>query len=470
MASGSSATDGTGQGIDAGDGNESDRPIEEYPLAPAPAGYPIVGNAFQVVNDPFGFYDVVSAHGDVVRYSIVGNTFTALLHPDHVERVLVSEHERFERYLFADLGLDIGAEGLVMSDGEQWRRQRGVMQPVFTTDRVQSYAETMATYADRAANRWDDGEVIAANREFSRLTLRILAEALFDLEVDPTSDDEAVVRAARAINERADARRLSTFLPEWVPSLADRRFERTMDEYRRRVDELIGQRRATGSDGDDLLSVLVRAGGSEGGALSEAEIRDNLVTLLFAGHETSSVALTYTFLLLAQHDDVVDELRAELESVVGDDRPSAEHVRDLEYIDAVITEAMRRYPPVYMLFRRALEDVVIGGYRIPEGTILTLPQFRIHRDERFYDAPEEFRPERWTDEAEDDRPEYAYFPFGGGPRHCIGMRFATLEMTLIVATLLRRFDLELLSDPDPKISPTTTFGPAEDVRIRLHRR
>ncbi|MEY7848815.1 cytochrome P450 [Natrarchaeobius sp. A-rgal3] len=470
MASGSSDTDGTDRGIDASDGNANDRPIEEYPLPPGPDGYPIVGNAFQVVRDPFGFYDVVSTHGDVVQYSIVGNTFTALLHPDYVERVLVSEHERFERYLFADLGLDIGAEGLVMSDGEQWRRQRGVMQPVFTTDRVQSYGETMATYADRATKRWDDGDVIVANKEFSRLTLRILAEALFDLEVDPTSDDEAVVRAARAINERADARRLSTFLPGWVPTLADRRFERTMDDYRCRVEELIEHRRAVGADGDDLLSILVRAGGSGESALSEAEISDNLVAFLFAGHETSSVALTYTFSLLAQCDDVVDELRAELESVVGDDRPGAEHARDLEYTDAVITEAMRRYPPVYMLFRRALEDVSIGGYRIPEGTILTLPQFRLHRDERFYDAPEEFRPERWIDGSKRDRPEYAYFPFGGGPRHCIGMRFATLEMKLIVATVLRRFDLELLSDPDPEISATTTFGPAADVRIRLHRR
>ncbi|MCW8172267.1 cytochrome P450 [Natrialba swarupiae] len=353
-----------------------------------------------------------------------------------------------------------------MSDGEQWRRQRGVMQPVFTTDRVQSYAETMATYADRAANRWDDGKVIAANREFSRLTLRILAEALFDLEVDPTSDDEAVVRAARAINDRADARRLSTFLPEWVPSLADRRFERTMDEYRRRVDELIGQRRRDPTA--TTCSRFSSAPADRKDARSEAEIRDNLVTFLFAGHETSSVALTYTF-LLAQHDDVVDELRAELESVVGDDRPSAEHVRDLEYIDAVITEAMRRYPPVYMLFRRALEDVVIAGYRIPEGRFSPCPSFaftatsastthpRSSGRSAGPTAPKTTARSTPTSRSAEDPPLHRDAVCD--PRDDADRRNP--------ASAVRS---ELLSDPDPKISPTTTFGPAEDVRIRLHRR
>ncbi|RQG94391.1 cytochrome P450 [Natrarchaeobius chitinivorans] len=445
-----------------------DWPLEAYPLPPGPDGLPIVGNTFQVVRDPIGFYDVVSRYGDVVRYRVAGKTFTALLHPDHVERVLVSEHDRFERYLFTEFGLDIGSEGLLTSTGEQWHRQRQLMQPAFTIERIRTYADTMAAYAERTADDWDDGQTIAANRAFSRLTLGILAKALFDVEIDPESDDEVIVRAARAINERANTQSVFTFLPKWLPTPENRRYDRAMADYRERIDELIHHRRSDGPGGDDLLSLLLEASGPEGADLSPEEVRDNLVTFLFAGHETSSVALTYTFMLLARHDDVADTLHEELETVLDGERPRFEHVPRLEYTEHVITEAMRLYPPAYILFRTVLEDVVIDGYRIPEGTIVTLPQFWLHTDERFYDDPDAFEPERWTDDR--DRPEYAYFPFGGGPRHCIGMRFAMLEMKLIVATLMQQFEPTLLSEPDPEPAVTTTLKPAEDVLIRMDRR
>ncbi|RQH03356.1 cytochrome P450 [Natrarchaeobius oligotrophus] len=456
--------------IERGDGVPP-RPLEEYPLPPGPDGYPLVGNTLSVVRDPFAFYDELATHGDVVRYRVAGRTFTALLHPDYVERVLVSEPGRFERYVFADLGFDIGTEGLLMTDGTQWKRQRRLLQPAFTIDRIETYAETMVECAERTADSWIDGSEVALNSEFSELTLRILAKALFDVEVDPATDGEVIARAARAINERVNARNLSTFLPQWVPLPANRRYERTMRAYREQVDALIDRRRSADSSGeaDDLLSIMLRASDDRGGTLSETEVRDNLVTFLFAGHETSSLALTYALMLLARHDDVAATLRAELEEVIGDERPTAAHVPELEYADAVLTEAMRLYPPAYILFRKATDDAVIGGYRIPAGTILTLPQFHLHVDDRFYDDPEEFRPERWLDD-DRDRPEYAYFPFGGGPRHCIGMRFATLEMTLIVAVLLCRFDFELSSEPDPEPSAAATLQPENDVRVRVRRR
>ena len=472
------------------------RPIDEYPLPPGPDGYPIVGNTLQLLSDPFGFYDDLATYGDVVRFGAMGNTFTALLHPEHVERVLLEGSDRFRRWGFTDVGLDFAPEGVLAADDEQWHRQRRILRPAFTIERIRSYADTMATFADRTASRWDDGAAIDLNEAFSTLSLEILAKTLFDLDLD--DDTEAIARAVRLLNERSGpGRNVSMFLPEWIRTPADRRYERAIDEYRDRVDALVERRRAEESMREDLLSILLTAEGPDGRGLSAVEIRDNLATFLFAGHETTSLGLAYTFMLLSQHDDARARLQAECDERITDGVPGFEHVAELEYTEAVIREAMRLYPPVYILFRETRDAVVLGGYRIPEGTIVTLPQFFIHTDDRHYDRPDEFRPERWLDDVDElagadgvvgvdgvvddrskrrggntegNRPEYAYFPFGGGPRHCIGMRFAMLEMQLVVATIARTFDTTLLSDPDPNLTPGATLRPAENVRVRVDRR
>jgi cytochrome P450 len=216
------------------------------------------------------------------------------------------------------------------------------------------------------------------------------------------------------------------------------------------------------------LPSVLHTEGADGDTLSEAEVRDNLLTFMFAGHETSSLGLTYTFMLLAQHEAVGERLRREHETVLGGETPTFEHLQQLTYTEKVIKETMRLHPPSHLLIRRATADVIIGGYRIPEGTLLMLPQFWLHTDKRFYDAPDEFKPDRWTDAFEDELPTYAYFPFGA--RHCIGMRFAMIEMKLIVAVLAQQFTFDLLSDPDPEISAGAAHRPKEDVRVRVHRR
>ncbi|WP_252699170.1 cytochrome P450 [Natronosalvus vescus] len=442
-------------------------------VPPGPDGLPIVGNTHSIIREPFAFLDELHGYGDVVRYRILGNTVTALFHPDYVQRVLVEEPETFERYLFADQGFDFAPEGILFTQGEQWRTQRQLMQPAFTVDRIRSYTDTMARYAEQTADSWETGDEIVLNRAFSRLTLRILTNALFDLDLEPGESD-AVTRAAQLINEQSNSRSVAGFLPEWVPTPGNRRYHRTLEAYRDRVDTLIEERRAdaagTEEPGDDLLSVLVHHAESNGGALTEREIQDNLITFTFAGHETTSLVLTYAFYLLTQHDDVRRRLEAEQQAVLGGATPTFEDVTRLEVTDRVLQETMRLYPPAYIIFRKPTRDVTIGGYDVPEGTVLSLPQYRIHRDERFYDEPEAFRPDRWREECVNDRPEYAYFPFGGGARHCIGMRFAMLELKVVLTTLLQRFDLELVSDPDLALSPGATLQPADDVHVRLTER
>lgn len=444
----------------------------DRPLPPGPDGYPVVGSTLSLLSDPFEFYDDLATYGDLVRYRAMGNQFTALLAADHVERVLVEEPDRFRRWEFGDVGLEFASEGLLSVDRDRWEGQRKLMRPAFTVERIRSYADGMADVADRMVAEWEDGAEIGLDEEFSDLTLQILSKTLFDLDLDRDDHTEAIARAANLITERSGPRQnVDMFLPDWITTPGQRRFDRAMAAYRDRVDALVDERREADPDAhDDLLSLLLSAEGPDGRSLSREEIRDNLVTFIFAGHETTALGLTYTFFLLSQHEQIADRLRRECDSVVGDDRVGFEHVPQLEYTEAVIDEAMRLYPPVPVIFRRVTEDAVFDGYRVLEGTIVTCPQFFIHTDDRYYEEPETFDPDRWIDGRKDDRPEYAYFPFGGGPRHCIGMRFARLEMQLVVATIARQFEMELLSDPDPDLSAAATLQPEAPIRVRIRRR
>jgi cytochrome P450 len=442
----------------------------DHPLPPGPDGLPVLGN-LAFLRDPFAFYDRFDAYGDVVRWQVPGLTFTAMLHPDAVAEVLVESPDAFERNFGTDFGLDFAPEGLLMVDDDRWHAQRQVIQSAFTMDSIRGYADAMATATEAMAADWRDGEVVAANRAFADLTLRTLGHSLFDLDVDPSNDDAAIVRAARAIADLGDPTNLTMYLPDWVPTPKNRRYQRAIADYRARVDDLLADRRdADGAANDDLLSTLLHAEGPDGETLTDAEVRDNLLTFLFAGHETTSLALTYAVLFVAQHDKVADRIRAEVADVAGDSSLGFAAVTALDYTERVVREAMRLHPPVQVLVRRATRDAVVDGYRIPAGDTVVLPAFHLHTDERFYDDPHTFDPERFTDERASDRPDYAYFPFGGGPRHCIGMRFAMLELQIALATLVREFAFDLVSDPDPAVSTAGTRRPKEDVRVRVSRR
>ncbi|MFP8958484.1 cytochrome P450 [Natrialbaceae archaeon A-CW3] len=457
-------------------------------LPPGPHGRPLVGNTVQFVRDPFRFYEALPSYGDVVRYRVGWNTWTAVLHPDAVERVLVSESHRFRRYNFEELGFDFVSEGLFFTDGEQWRRQRKLIQPAFSPAALSPFGETIVSRTDATVDRWADGETIIANREYSQLVLEILSTTLFDLDLDDRRD--IVTEAGHALADRVDTQSLSAFLPSQIPTPKNRRFDRQMARFDELVQTLIEERRADTTDRDDLLSTLLERTKTDGNdpgtvssegsaakpgtatdsAFTDEELRDQLVTFLFAGHETTALALTYASLAVARHDEVRRKLEVELADVCGDRNPTVEDIPDLEYAEKVIKETMRYYPPVYVLFREAREDVVLDGYLIPEGTKVAIPQLILHSDERWWDEPQTFRPERWTDEFLDERPEYAYFPFGGGPRHCVGMRFATMTLILALATVVRRVRFERATNSDPDLRLSATLSPASGVELAVRKR
>jgi len=449
-------------------------PAEDYDEAlpaatpPGPDGYPVIGNALSLVRDPRSFFEEMSEFGDVVSYRIPRMDFCTVLHPDLVEQVLLTDHDAFGKYGFEELGGEFATDGLLLTEGEQWRRQRTIIQNAFTLDRINGYTDMMAHYADELVDTWDDGQEVVLNRAFSTLTLRVLAHSLFDLDLG--HDDSIVTEFAEVLNDRGDMDGLSTFLPMWVPTPANRRYRRVLDEFRTFVEGLIAERRGQTDAYDDLLSLLLTGETEDGTRMSETELRDQMITFLFAGHETTSLALTYTILELAKHPGIREQLDAEHESVLDGTAPTVSALPDLPYTEKVIKESLRLYPPAFILFREARGDVELGGYRIPEKTKLTLPQFHIHTDDRWYDDPESFDPGRWTEEMETALPDYAYFPFGGGPRHCIGMRFAMLELLTVLPTLTQQIEFDLLSDPDPDLEMAITLRPSEDIRMRVHKR
>jgi cytochrome P450 len=447
-------------GPDAPDGLPAETP-------PGPGGLPLLGNALPLVRNPRAFYDELSEYGDVVSYSLPRLEFCTVLHPDLIERVLVTDHGQFGKYSFEEFGGEFASEGLLLAEGDQWRRQRTVIQDAFTLDRIQGYADAMARFAEEMVEEFEDGEAVALNRAFSTLTLRLLAHSLFDIELDTGSS--IVTDFANVLNERGELSGLSTFVPMWVPTPENRRYRRTLSTFRAFVEDLIDERRGSTEARDDLLSLLLTAG-QDGTAMRETEVRDQMATFLFAGHETTALALTYTVLEVTKAPAVRERLDAEYADVLDGNTPGVADLDALAYTDRVIRESLRLYPPAFIIFREAREDTGLGGYRIPEDTKITLPQFFVHTDDRWYEKPHAFDPGRWTDGFEESLPDYAYFPFGGGPRHCIGMRFAMLELRTVLATVLRRVEFELLSDPDPELSMATTLRPAEDIRARVHKR
>jgi len=309
----------------------------------------VLGNALALVQDPRAFYDEMSEYGDVVSYSIPRLDFCTVLHPDLVERVLLTDHERFGKYGFEELGGEFASEGLLLTEGEQWRRQRTTIQNAFTMDRIRGYGDAMADYTRRMVDDWDDGEAISINREFSRLTLQVLAHSLFDIDLGPEAD--LVREFAETVNDRGSLDGVSAFLPMWVPTPENRRYKRVLAEFRSFVEDLIDERRGRVDEYDDILSLLLTAEDEDGNTMSEVELRDQMATFLFAGHETTSLALTFTMLEVAQRDDVRERLDAEYADVLDGSSPAPEQAPSLGYTDRVIQESLRLYPPAFIIFR-----------------------------------------------------------------------------------------------------------------------
>jgi cytochrome P450 len=410
------------------------RPRSKKPPGPAPKG--IVGNLKEFAGDQLGAITRwAGEYGDLVSARFGFRHVVFANHPDLVEEVLVNQNRKFiKHYRLRQTKRSLG-QGLLTSEGDFWRQQRKLIQPAFHRERIAVYARLMVDRTERMLDSWEPGRIRDVQDDMMRLTLEIVAKALFDAEVTGQS---ANASAAMETLVRCFIARTGSLVhpPDWLPTPLNARIRRAV----RRLDDIlanvIAERRASGADRGDLLSMLVHAMDEESGRkMSDSQLRDEVMTLFMAGHETTANTLAWAWVLLAQHPDAEARLHAELDTVLEGRPPSVADLPRLKFTEWVVTETLRVYPTVWMVGREALDAVELGGYRIPRGTTLFMPQWVVHRDARWFDDPEVFRPERWADGLIQRIPRYAYFPFGGGPRICIGNNFALMETALILATI-----------------------------------
>jgi len=447
-------------------------PWGEMTATPIAPGMPLVGNLFEFRRDPLRFLcSMRDRHGDVVRVAIGPLKVTLLSHPDLVEDILVTRSKLWKKDRFLQTNLrPVLGEGLLSSEGDFWRKQRRLAQPAFHRDRIVAYAGIMVDHATRLARAWRDGQVRDVHKDMMRLTLDIVAQALFGADVGERAEDVGeALEAVLAIV--ADP--LEMFVPvlRRLPTPQRRRFGRAVTTLDAIIYRVIEQRRQAGAaHADDLLSMLLHAQDEDGSRMSDRQLRDECLTLFLAGHETTAINLSWTWLLLSRHPDAKARLVRELDDVLGDRPATFADVPALRFAGHVIAESLRLYPPAWSLGREAREDVDLGGHRIARGQQVWFCPWAIHRDPRWFDAPDAFRPERWEGDFARRLPRYAYFPFGGGPRLCIGQAFAQLEAVLVLATLARAFDVEVLPEPPAIPEPSVTLRPKHGLRVRLARR
>ena len=437
---------------------------------PTPDGVPLLGSGLAFSRDPFGAMAEWAEVGDVVRLRFPGQSLYMVTDPNLVERVLMEGESAFtvgrqQRETFRD----IEDHAVTANTGDRWMRLRRSLQPAFAWDGLRGYGTRMAERAAAHVGRWETDERLDLPDEMRLLTLRILGDTL--LGVDVEGDERLVRDAADALVARADPRRFGQLLPDWVPTPTQRRFERAVGELDAYVagalvDHTSGERDGASPSERDVASVLLAA--RERGDLTNAEVQDNLTALLLAGHDTTAMALTYAWYELSRHPDIRESLVEESDRVCGDGLPGTDDFDALERTRNVVRETLRLYPPTWAVNREVLEDVTLGGYEIPAGAQLMLPQWVLHRDDRFWEDPETFDPSRWERDA--DRPEYAYFPFSGGPRHCIGMRFARLELVTALATMVDRVELDVSVAGPLTFTPSLSLRPETDIAATVERR
>jgi cytochrome P450 len=380
-------------------------------------------------------------------------------HPDHVHEVLVTRASSFVKRK-KDLDSFLG-QGLLTSDGELWRKQRRRIQPAFQRQQIARYASIMVEHTERLLKeRWAPDEERNLNRDMMELTLGIVARALLDH--DTRGDNDAVARAMTVLQDTAG--RLDLF-PRWLPTLLHRRQRRAVAALDRIVCPMIDAKRERKGGGDLISQLLAHA--DEDGTMSTAQVRDELVTLFLAGHETTALAMTWTFFLLAQNPSREAELFDELDRVLSGRVPAFEDLESLPFTRAVVEESMRLFPPLYILPRVARENTEIGGYEIPAGAEVVLWIYFMHRDGRWFPNPTEFRPARFEAGSDEIRHPHAYAPFGAGPRACIGRHFAMVEAQLILATIARSYRVELIPGQDVRLHARVTLGPNRPIRVKL---
>ena len=439
---------------------------------PGPKGHFLFGNLGAVSRDWLGFYSrCVKEFGDVVRLRYLHVPICLVIHPRDIEYVLVTNPGNFTKSADYRALARVLGNGLLTNEGKPWQHQRSLIQPAFRRESIFAYAPLMTRATREMLNSWTDHESRNVHEDMMALTLRIVAQCLFGAEV--TGVAERVGKAMQVVTDRflIDAGR-ALLLPFDLPDFLAPARHRAISDLNKIIHGILRERRNSNRAHGDLLDSLLRVRDADGRPMSEVQLRDEVMTLFLAGHETTAIALSWTFYLLGQHPEVEAQLVKEIQMVLGNREPTIDDLPRLGYTEMILKESMRLYPAVWGIGRRAIADCEIGGYRVSAGTNIFIFQSLTQRDPRFFSEPETFNPERWREDPIrlGKIPRFAYFPFGGGPRVCVGASFAMLEATLLLVMIEQKFCLRLAHGQTVEPVPTVTLRPKNGIKVTVQRR
>ena len=438
-------------------------------------GY-LLFNSKEIKENVLAFYSRVwKEYGDFVRLPIMPNYSAYFLaHPSYAEHVLSTHQEHYAKpdIVNKPLNLMMG-ESILTSEGDSWLKDRRLMQPAFHMKQLANLADVMVSCTQSFLQEWENkqnGEVIDVAEETLRLTLKIAGQTLFSKDI---SDENSVLGKAFRTGYEFINYKINNLWTEplWIPTPGNQRFRKAKQTLDNLILDIINSRLTNPSERNDLLSMLMSARDEETGeGMSDKQLQNEAITLLVAGHETAASSLAWTWYLLAEHPDIAEKLHLELQEVLNGSNPTFHKLPQLEYTRRIFDETLRLYPPAWGMPRTPKEDTEIQGSLIPKGSIITVAAFMIHRHPEFWENPDQFNPDNFLPDKVNQRPKFAYFPFGGGKRICIGQNFALMEATIIIALISQRFKFELLPNQNIEIDPTFTLRPKNGIKVKVWKR
>lgn len=427
----------------------------------------LLGDLTAFREDRLKFFTKFREQGDMVkvRFGPVQKGYI-MYHPNYIHEVLVTKHASFHKGRGLEKAKILIGDGLLTSEGQIHRKQRKLIQPHFTSQKLKVYAEQMVEDTTELIEEWRDGEERSISDDMMKLTLNVITKTMFGTHIQNRQEKireayERVIASTKALVR----------VPKMLPTSKNNEVKQSLKLLNDITFSIIDQRKKESeNDRSDLLSVLLSAKDEEGQGMSDQELRDQVMTILLAGHETTAHTLSWTWYLLSQHPEVEEKFWAELETILEGRKPVYEDVRKLTYTTQIIQESMRLYPVAWIIVRKTVEEVEIANQRLFPGDIVFMSQYAVHRDPRYFENPEEFTPERFSGDFLKRIPQYAYFPFGGGPRVCIGNHFAMMEAVLILATIGQRYRLRMVDDTIPVPEPLLTMRPKDGINMKVEKR